>query len=202
MSSQRLSQFNDGIFAFSATLLMLNFAVPAVRGQDNTALAVGLVSQWPKLLAFLLSFGVIINYWRTHGTVFHAVQVVDHRTIVLNAMFLAVTAFVPYVTNVVGSYPLLPAAAVLYSVTLLAGTYIGKLMGDHLVATNAFRGHVSPAATIAFRRMNFAVYMRIVGLLFAFFLPVVSYVLYWAIIIYYLSASGIDAYAPEESVAS
>ncbi len=110
MSPQRLSQFTDGIFAFSATLLILNFAVPAVANQNNTALTIGLVSQWPKLLAFLLSFGVIINYWRSHGTVFRGLHVVDHRTIVLNVMLLAVTAFVPYVTNVVGSYPTLPAA--------------------------------------------------------------------------------------------
>ena len=199
MSPQRLSQFTDGIFAFSATLLILNFAVPAVTNQNNSALTIGLVSQWPKLLAFLLSFGVIINYWRSHGTVFGDVRVVDHRTIVLNVMLLAITAFVPYVTNVVGTYPTLPAAAVLYSITLLAGTVVGKLIADHLVASNAYKGEVSQGAAAAMQRLNVAVYIRIVGLVFAFFLPVVSYALYWVIIIYYLSASGIDAYSTEES---
>ncbi len=199
MSPERLSQFADGIFAFSATLLILNFAVPQVANHDNSALTIGLVSQWPKLLAFLLSFGVIINYWRSHGTVFRAVRVVDHRTIVLNVMLLAITAFVPYVTNVVGSYPTLPAAAVLYSITLLAGTFVGKLITDHLIASDAFRGNVPEAATATVQRLNVAVYIRIAGLAFAFFLPIVSYVLYWVIIIYYLTASGIDAYSAEES---
>lgn len=198
MSPQRLSQFADGIFAFSATLLILNFAVPAVANQNNSALTVGLVSQWPKLIAFLLSFGVITNYWRSHGTVFGGVKVVDHTTIMLTVMLLAITAFVPYVTNVVGSYPLLPAAAVLYSITCLAGTFVGKLIADHLISSDAYKGNIPPSVAAVFARLNIAVYIRIIGLGFAFFLPIVSYVLYWVIIVYYLSASGIDAYSTEE----
>ena len=114
-------------------------------------------------------------------------------------MLLAIIAFVPYVTNVVGSYPTLPAAAVLYSITLLAGTVVGKLIADHLIASNAHKGNISQAASAASQRLNVAVYIRILGLAFAFFLPIVSYVLYWVIIIYYFSASGIDAYSAEET---
>jgi uncharacterized membrane protein len=56
MTPKRLEQFADGIFAISATLLVLNFAVPVLVEANNGPLLLALESQWPKLLAFLLSF--------------------------------------------------------------------------------------------------------------------------------------------------
>ncbi|MBV8281798.1 MAG: DUF1211 domain-containing protein, partial [Candidatus Eremiobacteraeota bacterium] len=124
MTPARLEQFADGIFAISATLLVLNFAVPILDNAGNVELVHALTSQWPKLLAFLLSFFIIVNYWRLHSAMFHDVRVLDHTTILLNTAFLVVAAFIPYATNVAGTYPTLPAAAVLYSVVLLIGAVI------------------------------------------------------------------------------
>jgi uncharacterized membrane protein len=193
MTPSRLEPFADGIFAISATLLVLNFAVPALGDASNAALVHALTSQWPKLLAFLLSFFIMVNYWRLHSAMFHDVRVLDHTTIILNAAFLVVAAFIPYATNVAGTYPTLPAAAVLYSIVLLIGALLGFFMTRHLIESRAYNVDVPPErARVTYRRIRFSLYIRIVGLIFAFFLPIVSYVIYWVMIIYFLSFSAID----------
>jgi len=193
MTPTRLEQFADGIFAISATLLVLNFAVPLLGDANNGALVHALIAQWPRLLAFLLSFFIIVNYWRLHSAMFHDVRVLDHTTILLNTMFLVVAAFIPYATNVAGTYPTLPAAAVLYSVVLLTGALLGFFMSRHLIESRAYNESAPPEqARATYRRIRFSLYIRAAGLIFAFFLPIVSYVIYWVGIIYFLTFSTID----------
>lgn len=193
MTPSRLEQFADGIFTISATLLVLNFTVPVLGNASNGALVHELVSQWPRLLAFLLSFFIIVNYWRLHSAMLHDVRVLDHTTIMLNTAFLVVAAFIPYATNVAGTYPTLPAAAVLYSVVLLSGALLGFFMARHLIESQAYTVDVPPErARATYRRIRFSLYIRVVGLIFAFFLPIVSYLIYWVMIIYFLSFNAID----------
>jgi uncharacterized membrane protein len=193
MTPERLKQFADGIFTISATLLVLNFAVPDLGAASNGALAHALISQWPRLLAFLLSFFIIVNYWRLHAAMFHDVCILDHTTIMLNTAFLIVSAFIPFATNVAGTYPTLPAAAVLYSIVLLAGALLGFFMTRHLIHSGAYKAGVPPEhAHATYRRIRFSLYIRVVGLAFAFVLPIVSYVIYWVMILYFLSFSAID----------
>ncbi len=186
--------YTDGIFAIAATLLVLNFAVPVVSATDNTGLLNELFKQWPKALVFLLSFGVITNYWRLHSAMFRGVCVIDHKTMVYNLVLVVTAAFVPYATNVAGTYPTLPAAAVMYSITLLIAAIAGQRMSQHLIASNAYAGDVPAGAREAHRRITLAIVLRIVGLGFAFFLPIATYATYWLVIIYYVCVSGVDAY--------
>ena len=193
MTPHRLGQFTDGVFAISATLLVLNFAVPVLSAANNGALIHALMSQWPKLLAYLLSFLIIVNYWRLNSAMFRDVRILDHTTILLNSAFLVVAAFVPYATNVAGTYPTLPAAAVLYSIVLLIGALLGFFMVRHLIESGAYPAGIPPElARLTYRRIRFSLYIRVVGLIFAFFLPIVSYLIYWVMIIYFLSFSAID----------
>jgi uncharacterized membrane protein len=193
MTPKRLEQFADGIFAISATLLVLNFTVPALVNASNGPLVFALESQWPKLLAFLLSFFIIVNYWRLNSAMFHNVRIVDHTTIMLSTAFLLVAAFVPYATNVAGTYPTLPAAAVLYSSVLLCGAILGFFLVRHLIESGAYEGVPPELSRATYRRIRFSLYIRVVGLIFAFFLPIVSYLIYWVMIIYFLSFSAIDS---------
>jgi uncharacterized membrane protein len=193
MTPSRLEQFADGIFAISATLLVLNFAVPVLGDTNNGELVRALATQWPKLLAFLLSFFIILNYWRLHAAMLHDVRVLDHTTVMLNTAFLVGAAFVPYATNVAGTYPTLPAAAVLYSIVLLAVAIVGFFMSRHLIKSGAYKADEPPEQALAtYRRIRFSLYIRVVGLAFAFFLPVVSYLIYWVMIVYFLAFSAID----------
>ncbi len=199
LSHHRLETYSDGIFTISATLLILNFTVPVVTGSNNGDLMHALFEQWPRLLAYLLSFGVTMNYWRLHSAFFRGVRVVDHRTVMYNFFLLAAAAFVPYATNVAGTYPMLPAAAVLYSVTLLMVGIFGLLLCNHLIVSKAYGEQTPDMMTITRKRVVSAVAIRAVGLGFAFVLPVVAYAIYWVVIVYYLMFVGMDQYQDHAS---
>jgi uncharacterized membrane protein len=62
----------------------------------------------------------------------------------LNTAFLVVAAFIPYATNVAGTYPTLPAAAVLYSIVLLIGALLGFFMSRHLITSGAYLANAPP----------------------------------------------------------
>jgi len=45
---------------------------------------------------------------------------------------------------------------------------------------------------MTYRRIRFSLYIRVVGLIFPFFMPIASYLIYWVMIISFLSFSAID----------
>lgn len=191
MDKSRLQFYSDGVFVIAATLLVLNLSVPVVKGL-NAELALRLASMWPQFLIYVLSFGVIGNIWRVHNALLNPARTIDHTTIMINLALLAMTAFIPFVTAVAGTYPTLPAAAVLYCSTLLLVIILGYALAVQLRRIGAY-GITAPAAIDAsIRRLRVAFVIRLAGLVAAFFFPIVSYVLYWVVLVYYAIVSDID----------
>jgi len=58
----RLESFSDGVFAVAITLLVLNLVVPELRTPTAGALATALSEKWPSYLAFVTSFGTILEF--------------------------------------------------------------------------------------------------------------------------------------------
>ena len=88
------------------------------------------------------------------------------------------TAFIPFVTAVAGTYPTLPAAAVLYSATLLVVNVDGYWLVLHLRRIGAYGEPAPPSVEAAMRRIRHGMAIRVVGLVAAIFLPVVSYAIF------------------------
>src|ERR1043166_5258562 len=74
----RLEAFSDGVFAIAITLLILEIRVPGpAAGHDNGWLNRELWALWPSLLAFCLSFWVILVMWVNHHELLRLVRGVD-----------------------------------------------------------------------------------------------------------------------------
>jgi uncharacterized membrane protein len=112
----RLEAFSDGIFAFAATLLILNLAV--IEGKP---LAGQLLGIWTSYVAYAISFVTIGIIWMNHHLVMHQIARVDRLFLVLNILFLMVIAFIPFPTRLLALYIDSPdgeAAALAYGMTL------------------------------------------------------------------------------------
>src|SRR5579864_4228111 len=120
MNKARFEAFSDGVFAFAITLLVLGFVLPEMANPSNRELTAALRHLWPNLLAYALSFGVIGIMWQNHHAMFRLVHRIDRRTVFLNLLLLAGTAFIPFATSVLGSYPTLQASTFLYGLALSA----------------------------------------------------------------------------------
>ncbi len=195
MNKARFEAFADSVFAFAITLLALGFVLPLAGTSHATDawLTGELLTMWPNLIAYVLSFAVIGIMWQNHHALFRLVQTVDRRTVFNNLLLLGATVLIPFATSTLGAYPHLHAAAFLYGVimTLCATAY--NVMLRHLVATRAFRPDVSDATirqTVVAYRVGWCTYG--VATLVALVAPLVSFGLYLAIALYYLIPRGVD----------
>lgn len=194
MNKARFEAFSDGVFAFAITLLILGIALPEARYASNGQLTSALLHLWPNVIAYALSFAVIGIMWQNHHALFRLIERVDRTTVFLNLLLLAGTAFIPFATSTLGSYPTMPASAFLYGVVLsYCATVYNALLG-HLVASRAFLdgvGEATIASTVRAYRVGWAIY--VISTLLALVAPVASFAAYIAVAGYYLIPRGVDA---------
>ncbi|MEZ4703151.1 MAG: TMEM175 family protein [Rhodothermales bacterium] len=84
----RLEAFSDGVFAFSATLLVVSLEVPTTFPE--------LVSELKGFVAFGISFAALVFIWSVHNAFFRRFAISDKVTTLLNACLLFVVLFYVY----------------------------------------------------------------------------------------------------------
>ena len=116
MPKNRLEAFSDGIFAFAATLLILNLAVDQTK-----ALAPQLLDNWPSYIAYAISFITIGIIGANHHNVMHQIGRTDRTFGMLTVLFLMFIAFIPFPTRLLAldiKGPDAEPAALAYGITL------------------------------------------------------------------------------------
>jgi uncharacterized membrane protein len=194
MSKSRFEAFSDSVFAFAITLLVLGFSLPVIRLASNHELTIALLALWPNLIAYALSFGAIGIMWQNHQAMFRQVERIDRTTIFWNLLLLGGTAFIPFATSALGSYPTMHASTFLYGLTLSTTATAYNLMLNHLVGARAFNSSVADATvagTVRAYRIGWAVYGA--AMLLALVFPLVSFAAYIIIALFYLIPHGLDA---------
>jgi uncharacterized membrane protein len=97
--SSRVEAFSDGVFSIAITLLVLELAVPAVRGEFRADLA----NEWVTYVAYLAAFATIGVVWMGHHTVFTLVSGIDAGVLWRNLVLLLTVSVVPFPTAVIAS---------------------------------------------------------------------------------------------------
>ena len=116
MPKNRLEAFADGIFAFAATLLILNLAVDQTR-----PLGPQLLQIWPSYVAYAISFVTIGIIGANHHLVMHQIAHVDRFFLMVTVFFLMFIAFIPFPTRLLAldiQTSDATAAALVYGITL------------------------------------------------------------------------------------
>lgn len=196
VNKARIEAFSDSIFAFAATLLVLAFASPeeAHTPAVDSQLLAALLVQWPHFVAYLLSFAVIGIMWHNHHALFRLVTKVDRLTGLANLALMAITAFIPFATSVLGAYPYTRTATVLYGIILTVSSLAFNVLLMHLVRTKSFKASVSKATigqTIRAYRIGWATYA--IATIASLVAPISGLVLYILIVGYFLIPRGADA---------
>src|SRR5579864_5224208 len=144
MNKARFEAFSDGVFAFAVTLLVLGFVLPAFKEHPppEAEVTAALLRLWPNLIAYLMSFAVIGIMWQNHHALFRLVRTLDRKTVFYNLWLLATTAFIPFATSLLGTYPTMRPTTFLYGLTLMSATAYNVML-NHLAASRAFADEVS-----------------------------------------------------------
>jgi uncharacterized membrane protein len=101
LRTSRMEALSDGIFAFAATLLVLDLVIPAVTSKH-----VGrqLLDQWPTYLAYLVSFATIGNAWLNHSVITDYLDRADAILLRLNLALLFFVSVLPFPTHMLAEY--------------------------------------------------------------------------------------------------
>jgi uncharacterized membrane protein len=97
--SSRVEAFSDGVFSIAITLLVLELAVPAVRGQFGA----DLLNEGAGYIAYLAAFATIGVLWMGHHTAFTRIAGIDSGLLWRNLVLLLTVSVVPFPTAVIAS---------------------------------------------------------------------------------------------------
>lgn len=117
---ERLLYFSDAVFAIAITLMAIELR-PPTNLDPNTSeqLLRELLADWPHFFAFLLSFYIIAVYWVVHHRLFRYVIRYDEGLIGRNMILLFFVALVPFSTLLMGQDGDVPAAVVIYALSII-----------------------------------------------------------------------------------
>jgi uncharacterized membrane protein len=115
----RINSFSDGVMAVAITLLVLNIEVPNVA---DSQVPHQLHELAPSIASYALSFALVGRYWVIHHRLFEVLKGFDGTVMVLNLVFLALIALVPFATELQDTYGDVPEALAVFGGLLgLAG---------------------------------------------------------------------------------
>jgi uncharacterized membrane protein len=112
-TTNRAEAFSDGVFAVAITLLILEIHVPQPQSLTAPGELVGaLLKQWPSLVAFLLSFVLVLIAWINHYQLYTHIRRTDGPFLFLNGFLLLMITLLPFTTSLLATYMQHPQAKV------------------------------------------------------------------------------------------
>jgi uncharacterized membrane protein len=110
----RVLAFTDGVFAIAITLLVLALNVPPNLDDVGAALR----DRSSDFVAYGISFAVLGSIWLAHHRFYTLVARFDGRLIVLNLVYLALVALVPFSAELLGHYSDTTDGVIVYAINL------------------------------------------------------------------------------------
>jgi uncharacterized membrane protein len=95
----RIVAFSDGVFAIAITLLVLALEIP-----PDTDVEEALGDQGAEFFAYFLSFAVVGRFWLAHHRIFGSVARFDTQLVIINLIYLAFIALIPFTSDVLGNH--------------------------------------------------------------------------------------------------
>jgi uncharacterized membrane protein len=123
----RVANLSDALFAIAMTLLVLTLDVSGTTVEELPA---ALAGQLPQLVAIVLSFAVVANFWWIHHRFFAVLGALEPGLIMLNLALLGAVALVPFPTSLIGRDPTARAAVLPYLalLSLIAVLHLSLLL--------------------------------------------------------------------------
>lgn len=132
LTPTRLETLVDAVFAIAMTILVLELHVPEIGNVGNAhELWLGLVSIWPSVFSFVVSFVILGMFWVGHHTEFHYIKKLDNKLIWLNIFYMLMVSFLPFTAALLGRYSYNQTAVIIYGAQLLAMVLLHYFMWRH-----------------------------------------------------------------------
>jgi uncharacterized membrane protein len=137
----RVVNFSDAVFAIAMTLLVVGIGIPSV---PDSGFEHALDDKTPEIISFFISFVVIGFYWLSHHRFFSQLAALEQGIIMLNLLYLAAIAFMPFPTALVGKYEDFSITVIIYAITLAAASFLDAAMYARAQQQLLFRRAIPP----------------------------------------------------------
>ena len=154
-----LSALNDGVIAIFITVMMLEIPYPTSEKTYWGFL-------W-SILAFLVSFFIIADFWYDNKSIFQSVREADHMVVVANFLFLA-----KWIMNEPNHYSAMNFGVVYFLATLL------QQFLYYAAVRKRFERHLKLFVAMMISRIGYLLILNAALIGLAFFCP------RWAILLY------------------
>ena len=181
----RIEALTDGVYAIIMTLLAFDIRLPEV---ELSGISQALASLGSTLVTYVISFALLGVYWTGHRNQFNYIERIDQTLRWISIFFLGVSALIPFTAEMLSRYPLSSLPIMLYGVNLIViglllfwhwsyATGRGKLVADDLAKEVIYIGK---------ERSLFAVVCYLAAIALAFFVPVLSLIIYALVPLFYI----------------
>ena len=188
----RFETFSDGVFAIAATLLVLKFSITST---DN--LGHKLLHLWPSYLAYVTSFVTIGIIWMNHHHTVSLIGRMDRTMLFINNLLLLTVAFLPFPTGLVGKSLQQGdgerAAALAYAGTLVVMAALHQVWWRYARVNRRLIADGTPDSALRAVDRAYLPGLPMYGAVFvvAFFSPLASVLLTFAIAAFYLPSAAL-----------
>lgn len=161
MTTHRIESLSDCIFAFSMTLLVMNFSFPSV-GTDKSEAQVAEVflREIAKFDRYVLTFVLLAIFWITHHQQFHHIRRTDRGFLWIQVAILMFIVMVPFTAAWMSAYSHLHITNLVFDINLfilgllflVSWTYAtrgGRLVDESIDGRSVWRGTARSLLTCA-----------------------------------------------------
>lgn len=161
MTKNRLEAFSDGVIAIILTIMVLEIKVP--HGDTFEVL----ISLWPKLLSYILSFIYVGIYWNNHHHMIHSVEKVNGKILWSNLHLLFWLSLLPFSSGWMGENHFAQNTVFIYGVNLLCCAIAYTILTRTLVKAHGQNSNFTKSLGSDFKgKISVAFY--VLGLIFCF----------------------------------
>ena len=177
MNKGRLEAFSDGVMAIVITIMVLELKVP-----HGTELR-DVLPLLPVFLAYALSFIYVGIYWNNHHHLFQAVNKVNGTILWANLFLLFCLSMLPFATGWMGENHLDELPVFFYGFVLFMCSLAWWLLVK--IITKEKHNHKLKETLVRDSRMRITLGIYAASTIIAFFVPIVSCIIYALVAFYW-----------------
>ena len=176
----RISMFNDAVYAIVLTLLVLELHIPELADKSSLAEMIdGVKEMTPKLSAFLLSVLLVGGNWIGSVNVQRVLSKTNELCIALSVTYLIIISLFPFSCEIIGNYPDNPGSYLIFGILAIAMTINAYFWMRNIYTYKLLHKHASYAEwNKLLKRIPIAIVFLIAVSLSAFISTKLSFILF------------------------
>jgi uncharacterized membrane protein len=198
MASVRLEALGDGIFSIAMTIMVIELALPHVKGGSVEAFWTAAKEVSNDFLCYVISFIVLGIMWFGHRMMFEYIGRTNRYFIFLGVLFYLVVCLVPFSTRFLASETLKWYTILVYGVNLSLCNLTLYAQWVYGINRSTLLERPLPDDVRKEARKLFLISPLVytVAIVLSFFVPVVSIIIYVITPVLYLIPNKLDKHLP------